>query len=295
MKQALLSLLIFIVSSFAALAGDPILIGHRGLLGEAPENTLPAFEACLAAGFGFELDIRMSKDGELVILHDDELDIRRSRDGEWLIFHDDRLGRATGGPTRRLSEFTLEEMKRFDAGRWYAQKFAGTRIPTLEEVLASVKRQKKGPTIVMLDTFAPLTREGEKRLVELVRQYDLLEQSFAFNQSDACSRRLKAIDPRFRIGQKIKWKEFQSQRNANAGPVDVFLPVFVPTAAEVTLLHSRGKLAVFCEAAHNLQCYRNSSIWELVRRAGVDGVLTDYPRECQAHWQRSKGCDLDDE
>ena len=80
-------------------AGDPILISHRGLLRHAPENTLPAFAACLELGIGFELDIRTTKDGQLVVIHDDSVE------------------RTTNGPSRSIRDMTLEEVKQLDAGR----------------------------------------------------------------------------------------------------------------------------------------------------------------------------------
>ena len=60
-------------------AADPISIAHRGLLRHAPENTLPAFAACLELGMGFELDIRTTKDGHLIVLHDDN--VKRTTNG----------------------------------------------------------------------------------------------------------------------------------------------------------------------------------------------------------------------
>ena len=60
-------------------ASDPIPVAHRGLLRHAPENTLPAFAACLELGMGFELDIRTTKDGYLVVLHDDS--VKRTTNG----------------------------------------------------------------------------------------------------------------------------------------------------------------------------------------------------------------------
>src|SRR2546426_3765520 len=57
----------------------PLLVAHRGLLKHAPENTLASFAACLELRLGFELDIRRTKDGHLVCLHDD--DVRRTTNG----------------------------------------------------------------------------------------------------------------------------------------------------------------------------------------------------------------------
>lgn len=92
-------------------------IAHRGASGHAPENTLAAFDKAvkMKADF-FELDVQMSKDGHLVVIHDATVD--RTTDG-----------------TGRVGDLTLKELKRLDAGSWFGPEFAGERIPTLEEVL----------------------------------------------------------------------------------------------------------------------------------------------------------------
>ena len=91
-------------------AGDaaplPLLVGHRGLLHQAPENTLAGFAACLELRVGFELDIRRTKDGHLVCLHDD--DLRRTTNGKGSV-----------------AEFTLAELQQLDAGRGFDPSFAG--------------------------------------------------------------------------------------------------------------------------------------------------------------------------
>lgn len=117
--------------------------GHRGASGYAPENTMPAFEKALAVGTDIiEFDVHLSRDGRCVVIHDDVLE--RTTDGH--------------GPVR---QYSWEELKKLDAGSWFDRKneavrlvqtgmpagsgleilpipeerFAGTRIPLLEEVL----------------------------------------------------------------------------------------------------------------------------------------------------------------
>lgn len=87
---------------------------HRGLHGgEIPENSIEAFEAACRAGFGIELDVQLSKDGHVVV------------------FHDDTLVRMTGDP-RRVDEATLADLR--------ALRLDGkAQIPTFEEVLACVR------------------------------------------------------------------------------------------------------------------------------------------------------------
>ena len=95
----------------------PKLIGHRGLAGVAPENTLPAFEAARAHQLQWvELDAKLCGSGELVV------------------FHDNTLNRTTNG-TGRVSEHSYATLKQLDAGAWFNDAFKGTRIPLLAEVL----------------------------------------------------------------------------------------------------------------------------------------------------------------
>ncbi len=92
-------------------------IAHRGASALAPENTMAAFAMAVELGAdAIELDLHVSRDGELVVIHDHTLD--RTTDGE--------------GPVHTRS---LQELKRLDAGRWFGESFAGQRIPTLAEVL----------------------------------------------------------------------------------------------------------------------------------------------------------------
>ena len=89
--------------------------GHRGVARYYPENTLVGFEAAIELGCDMvENDVHMTKDGELVLMHDHRVD--RTTDGEGLV-----------------SEMTLDEIKSLDAGSWKDVKFTGTRIPTLRE------------------------------------------------------------------------------------------------------------------------------------------------------------------
>ncbi|AVK62907.1 glycerophosphodiester phosphodiesterase [Lactobacillus sp. CBA3606] len=93
------------------------IIAHRGSKGTRPENTLVAFQAALADGAdGLETDVHLSKDGHLIIMHDERVD------------------RTTNG-TGRIADLTLAQLKKLDAGAWFAPDYAGTRVPTLDEVV----------------------------------------------------------------------------------------------------------------------------------------------------------------
>ena len=244
-------------------AGGPIPVAHRGLLLHAPENTIPAFAACLELGMGFELDIRTTKDGHLVVLHDDS------------------VARTTNAAHRSIRNMTLKESKQLDAGSWFDPAFTDISIPTLEETLALVKSRKRGPTIIALNV-KQLTTAGEMKLVSLVEKYGLLNESFAFDQSADVSKRLKKLNPKFRIGQNVNRQSLDDRLKENS--LDVFLLTFAPTREEVKRLHARKKQVLFNYAGPG-DARRNPNTWKQARDAGIDGMLTDYPLECQALWR----------
>ncbi|MBI2838210.1 MAG: glycerophosphodiester phosphodiesterase family protein [Acidobacteria bacterium] len=93
------------------------LIAHRGVRSVAPENTLAAIEAAIAMGLDYaEVDVRTTADGHLVLLHDPDVD------------------RTTNGSGFVVDQ-SLEMLRQLDAGSWFDPRFAGTRIPTLDEAL----------------------------------------------------------------------------------------------------------------------------------------------------------------
>lgn len=97
------------------------IFAHRGSKGTHPENTLASFKEAVRVGSdGIELDVHLTKDGQLVVIHDETVD------------------RTTNG-TGEIKNLTLAEIKAIDAGSWFNETFAGEKIPTLEEVLRLLK------------------------------------------------------------------------------------------------------------------------------------------------------------
>lgn len=95
-----------------------MVIGHRGASAVAPENTMAAFQTALDMGAdGVELDCQLTKDGHLVVIHDPTL-------------------KRTTGCDGLVKDYTLSQLRHLDAGAWFNPRFAGKRIPTLEDVLA---------------------------------------------------------------------------------------------------------------------------------------------------------------
>ena len=120
-------------------------IAHRGFSGRYPENTITAFKKAVKIGVDeIEFDVKITSDGHLVILHDPT--VERTTDGKG-----------------NISEMTLKEVKRLDAGSWFRSEYRGTKIPTFEELLKNI------PNSVELNIHAlPLSSVTEKIVFTLL-------------------------------------------------------------------------------------------------------------------------------
>lgn len=237
--------------------GGPVVIGHRGMYLNAPENTLAGFRSCIDRGIGIETDVRTTKDGELILIHDET------------------YGRTTDGPDVPVRQLSLSEVRKLDAGSWFGQEFKGQRVPALEEALKLVSKNRKVKVPVAVN-IKDVDEKGEIKLVSLLKKYDLFDQAFCFDQTRECSQRLKALDKRIKIAQNVEKEKLDQVLEENF--IDVFLIWFVPSEAEVKKLHDAGKIIVL-----NLGGPRkngdNPSAFKEFLQSGADAILIDHPVE----------------
>jgi len=138
---------------------------HRGNVADYPENTMAAYKSAYKIGADMiELDLHMTRDGEIILIHDNDLE-------------------RTSDVKGRISELTLEEILRADVGVKRGKEFAGTRAPTLHE-LCEFAASENG-TMQFNFEFKDYFRDGEERakasadkIIETVDRYGLWERSF---------------------------------------------------------------------------------------------------------------------
>jgi glycerophosphoryl diester phosphodiesterase len=171
---------------------SPLIVAHRGASGSAPENTMAAFKTAVAEGArALEIDVRLSADNEIVIIHDSRLN--RTTDGHGLV-----------------SRHTLAELKQLSAGKWYAKQFAAERIPTLRE-LFEFTGNRIGVNIEIKQRYAGSRRlRGKKaahaqtdivaRCIAMARQYRALESIAISSFDHRHVRRAAEISPRVAAG-----------------------------------------------------------------------------------------------
>jgi glycerophosphoryl diester phosphodiesterase len=234
----------------------PLIIAHRGYRARYPENTLVSFLAAMDAGAHMiELDVMLSRDRKVVVIHDATVD--RTTNGH--------------GP---INGYTIEELKALDAGTWFQPRFAGERIPTLEEVLEHV-RDRAMINIEIKSSAYEINQPAdaiEKQVVELVRRNNIrssvLVSSFEWRILD----RIVAMDNATAVA-------LLSRNPADRDNVELCLRLkafsWNPNCRElsceqVKTMHGSG-IHVFPYNVDTLEEYQK------VMEMDVDGVITSDP------------------
>jgi glycerophosphoryl diester phosphodiesterase len=227
-------------------------IAHRGASGSFPENTLSAFRAAIDAGAQMcELDVQLTRDGAVVVIHDETVD--RTTDGKG-----------------EVAELTLAELKRFDAGAKFKRgTIKGERIPTLDEVFA-VTSGKCGLNI-------ELKAGGlEHQVAQIMNARDAFSVSMVSSFEWEFLKKIQQLDSRVRIGLLTDEKPVDLMMNAVAMRAYAINPRYDIVTADL------------CTAAHqrSLKVYTWTVDKESTMRAliecGVDGIMTNYPERLRA-------------
>lgn len=239
--------------------GRPLVVAHRGLLKHAPENTLANFRACLELRIGFEVDVRRSKDGVLVCVHDDTVD------------------RTTNG-RGAVSSLTLAELKQLDAGAWFGPAFAGERIPTFDEVLDVIKPHRRDPVLIAIDLKV---QDIEADCVKAAKAKGVLNRLLFIGttiDNPQVRRKLLAADAGTHVACLAQTAKELNAAIADANSNWAYLR-FVPTREQANRIHKAGKQAFI---AGPTVVGVETANWHAAIAAGVNGLLTDYPLELAA-------------
>ena len=236
----------------AAERSMPLIVGHRGLLLHAPENTLSNFRACVELRLGFEFDVQRTKDGAMVCIHDATVD--RTTDG-----------------SGQVANLTLAEIRQLDAGGRFDPKFAGEKVPTVEEVLMLVAEQKQQDILIAVDLKA---ENVEADVVLLAEKHGVLDRLLFIGRT--------ITDPRVR--QAIRRASAKAQiailannpdelRRAMSAPdADWVYLRYFPSKEEISAVRAAGKKTFITTASVDLPDH-----WHHVAAVGIDATLTDYP------------------
>jgi len=237
---------------------SPAIIAHRGASAYAPENTLDAFNLAVRQGAdAIELDAKLTKDGQVVVIHDST------------------VNRTTNGKGK-VKELTLEELKKLEAGSHFDISFAGEPIPTLDEVLQAV-----GKDIfvnIELTNYASPFDKLPDRVAEIVNKNQLNEHVFFSSFSPIALYRIKKLLPEAPCGllSLHGWKGALSRTLfGNSELFQSTHPEVSDVSVELINKAHQRKQKVFAYTVNQKE------IMEQLFILKVDGIFTDDPLAAQ--------------
>ncbi len=232
----------------------PAVIAHRGASAHAPENTLAAFELAVAQGAdAIEFDVKLTRDGHVVVLHDQTVD--RTTDGRG-----------------DLREFPLEALRQLDAGARFADRFRGERIPTLEEVFEAVGRRIL--INIELTNYATPLDGLVPAVAALVKKFGLEERVLFSSFYPHNLRRAKRLLPQVPCGL-LTWAGWMGWWGRTRGWRSRLYEALHPNVRDV----EAGLVERVRAGGRRVHVWTVNAEADLERMlaAGVDGVFTDDP------------------
>ncbi|MDA8441961.1 MAG: glycerophosphodiester phosphodiesterase [Peptococcaceae bacterium] len=236
-----------------------IVIGHRGAASLAPENTLPSFDVAQKLNVQMiELDVHMSKDMQLIVIHDETLN--RTTSGR--------------GP---VGAHTLAQLKTLDAGVWFKPEFRGSKIPTLEEVYAALPKHIGINVEIKTDvTHYPGI---EAKVLNVVQKFHALHRTIVSSFNWESLTLMHRLEPKLKLG--ILMHHLEGKVWPMAGLIHAFSlhpPQRLVSSNFVWQAHSWGYKVypwVVNDPGRVLK----------LGAMGVDGVITDCPQIITHYWE----------
>lgn len=224
---------------------------HRGFKGKYPENTMLAFKKAVEIGAdGIEFDVHLSKDGELVIIHDETLE--RTTDGKSLV-----------------CEKTLEDLKKLNASKLYPDCEI-QRIPTLREYFEFAKDKEIITNIELKNSI--IDYEGiEEKVYRLIEEFGLAEKIIISSFNHESLVRLKNIDPNIKCGvleSSRLYKPWEYVKNLGC---EYYHPMNFVVDDELVKKCKDYNIGL------NIWFGQSEFDYSLYVKDGVTSLITDYP------------------
>ena len=230
---------------------------HRGYSGKYPENTMLAFKEAAKTGCdGIELDVQLTKDGKVVVIHDEAVD--RTTDG-----------------SGKVKDFTYQELARLNAANLYEGKYGFCGIPLFEDYCKWAAGQDL-VTNIELKTGVYYYEELEEKTLELVRKYGLEEKVFYSSFNHLSLLKVKELDPQAVCGALL---EHTGIGNAGYYCRRFGLQAYHPGYKGLTEETVRGCRENGIQV--NVWTINDMGVLEQLEEWGCDGVITNYPAVCK--------------
>lgn len=227
------------------------IFAHRGFSGRYPENTMLAFEkACEAGADGIELDVQLTKDGEIVIIHDESV-LR------------------TTGVEGSVSSFTLEEIKKLDASYIYRGQMGINPIPTLREYFELVK-DKDIVTNIELKTGVLEYPGIEQKVWDMIREYHLQEKVIISSFNHFSIMRMKELAPLLVYGLLSETWLIDAGKYVHGLGIPCYHPIYTNLTDQVVKELKQYGLQINTFTVNTREAMLD------MKKKGIDRVITNY-------------------
>lgn len=247
----------------------PAVIAHRGASAQAPENTLASTDKAAELGISWiENDVQRTKDGELVVIHDDTL--RRTTNAAKIF-----PGRAPW----KVKDFTAAEIAKLDAGSWFSSAYAGTRVPTLKQF---VNRLEHNGQKLLLEIKNPQLYPGiEQQIVKVLGNEGWLDKPHLTNRLVVQSFGAESLKTVHDLKPAVRTGYLGTPSQAE-------LPAYARFVDQVNPAHASVSQS-WVAAAHSIRGPHNAPlkvfVWTVddaataraVHGYGVDGIISNKP------------------
>lgn len=229
-----------------------MIFAHRGASKIAPENTLEAFRmASEGVCDGIELDIQMTDDDQLVVIHDVTLE------------------RTTNGFGRVLDK-SLEALKALDAGSWFDGKFCDSKIPTLQEAVDIIDESKLINIEIKMPSF--YRRDIAGRLVEFIQKNKLSSRVIVSSFDHKVLQEIVGLEPSIRVGLLF----YNYPVNVKAYIKNMGVEIYSIHLSQEFL--DENLIREITEVGKKIYVYTvdDKSVAHMLKAIGVDGIFTNY-------------------
>lgn len=230
----------------------PLVLGHRGASGYAPENTVISFRKAIELGCdGFELDVQLTKDNHLVVCHDEK--INRTTDGVGYI-----------------KDLTLKEIKKLDAGKWFSNEFKNEKIPTLEEIFHLIKDTNLLINIEIKNGII-FYKDIEIKIINLLEKYKLEKNVIISSFNHYSIKEIKNINKNIKTGLLYMCGMIDPWIYAKRIGANAIHPLFYNINNDMVRECKKNNIEVNTFTVNHEPYISN------ILKTGVSGIITNFP------------------
>ncbi len=225
---------------------------HRGASGYFPENTMLAFQEGVKMGAtGLETDVQMTKDGVLILIHDETLN--RTTNGKGFV-----------------KDYTYQEIAELDAGSWYKRSFRGEKIPTLRELLEFVKDKNIILNLELKNTLIPY-HGMEELVLQLIKEYKVEKKIIISSFNHYSIVKVKKLNNKIKTAILYTEGLFHPERYAKYVGANAIHPYYLAINKEIVNEVKKEKILI-----NPYTVNKEEDMLNLIKME-VDGIITNYP------------------